>query len=282
MKKRFLAFLLTFVMVLSMTACGTKAPVTVQSVIEAADKAALEAKNMQTSLKVDCAISTTGISMDVNANMDMSLFLDPLKAKASVGLSILGESLTLDVYLVNEEDTWYGYVNMDGSWSKQEIDGVEEMLALMNSSTYLDFGKELADQFTLSEVKENDKNMYKLEGSFNGEYIAAQMEKLKMDEIMSEMDGFSDFDTNIYKELGDIPVVYYIDKSTNEISRMTIDMTDAIQNAVTKTLEMLKDMEGMESIGEITIDKLTAEASCQLDKATDFELPAEAKDAVIN
>lgn len=281
MKKRIMGLFLAFVMVLSITACGTKEPVTVASVLEESAKATAEMKNMNLGMKMAATISAMGVSMNMDFGMDFSILTDPYKAKMSGNINIptLLNS-KLDSYLINKDEKWYNYTNIDGEWTKEEVDKsyMEELLEMTMSATYLEPTESIMDKFTLSEVKEDGKKLYKLEGVITGEDMISDLEKMDLSDDVEELFGsqlYAGMTMNdLYKKIGDISVVYYINQENNYPHKMTMDMKDAFQSIISEIQGAFSEVE---ELGELSIDKLDVEVTFDIDTATDFELPEEAK-----
>lgn len=275
MKKKIIALLLMMVMVLSMSACGTKnGKNSIGDVLTKAQENSTNAKSMDVTGTLKMTMSADGETLDMNIDMNMAIFADPYKAKIDMAIEMgaLGASST-EMYLMPDADKYYTYILADGAWYKQEMDKsvFESSVSAYNSTAYTDILAECEKDFTMSEVEENGKSLYKLEGKLTGESMK------KMVEATGALDQLKDsgIDTSvasIYENAGDLKMVVYIYKDTYEFYKMSMDMKDMMEGIMNST--------STDTSKTVTIDNCTMDMEyTNINSATEFELPEEAKDA---
>lgn len=275
MKKKIIALLLMMVMILSMSACGTKnGKNSIGDVLTKAQENSNNAKNMDVTGTLKMTMSAEGETLDMNMDMNMAIFTDPYKAKIGMTLEMgaLGTQST-EMYLITDADKYYTYILIDGAWYKQEMNkaAFESSVSGYNSTVYTDILAECEKDFTMSEVEENGKSLYKLEGKLTGESMK------KMVEATGALDQLKDsgIDTSVasaYENAGDLKMVVYIYKDTYEFYKMSMDMKDMMESIMNST--------STDASGTVTVDNCTMDMEyTNINSATEFELPEEAKDA---
>lgn len=209
MKK--LKLLLLPIMILSLTACGTKTDTknndnqtnnnTTPNELQAMAEKINSAKSVHLDYKIDMAFKSEGIEMEMPVSMSMDLDNETKLAKAAVTVSILGMNITVNEYMDLTNNIMYLEDPENGTWTKQKTSpmSTSDMIAsFANAKKVDDNDNEYHYQAT---VTPNDfQNNLSLAGSTT--------------------DGLS-----LNK---DVIVNIYVSKSDDEI-RMEADLTDSIE-----------------------------------------------------
>lgn len=282
--KKITAFLLMLVMVLSMVGCGTKneMPKEPADIIKKAQENSKKAKNVEATATADIKMNVAGQAVAVKLDMDMTVFMDPLKAKVDMTMDLgeeLGGKQNVSMYIVKEQDQYVMYMNMAGTWMKQEMDTktIEESLKKDNEK---DMFTTSADQFKI--VESDDKDVTALEATITGEEIKKVVDESGAMDQLDTIPGMDENTKNLVKSmfsgLGDIPIKVTVDNKTTNYKTISMDLKPMMQQLL--DMVMKSNLMGDEKV-EATVD--TCDIAIEYknyDKATDFEVPEEAKNAV--
>lgn len=275
MKKKIIALLLMMVMILSMSACGTKnGKNSIGDVLTKAQENSNNAKSMDVTGTMKITMSADGETLDMTTDMNMAIFTDPYKAKISMtlGMGVLGTQST-EMYLIPDEDKYYTYIQANNEWYKQEMNksAFESSVSGYNSTVYTDILTECEKDFTMSEVEEDGKSLYKLEGKLTGESMKKLIEATgALDQLKDS--GLDTSVASVYENAGDLKIVVYIQKDTYEFYKISMDMKEMMEGIMNNT--------STDASKTVTIDNCTMDMEyTNINSATEFELPEEAKDA---
>lgn len=243
--------------------------------------------DMEMTMNMSMPISDVDGSIDMAMNMDMTVFMDPIKIKSTANMAMDMGNMQLDqplmeMYITMEEDTMSTYVGTyeeDGtiSWVKT-VDGNELYSELMNIEANEELNAaSIKDARFLGLETINNKSLQKFEitTSFDtyNEMMGGYMDMLSASESAEDLMAL-----DMLMNLDDIVFLVYIDESTGEIARYEMDLSELIASMIksmSEELEIPEDELGMLESMEMTIvmDILNINAS------KDFEIPQEALDA---
>lgn len=272
MKKRLLLLSVLFVIVLAAAGCSKEE--TAESVLVKAQENSQKSKSMTVKGAMNMKMSSGDQTVDMKYDMDMSIFNDPYKAKIDIkaDLGSLGNQSTI-AYLVPEGDKFYTYTEFNGNWVKSGMDKADFDKAVTgyDSAAYAKALLECKDDLIISESEADGKECYKLEGTITGDSLKKMIEATNMKEQLTS----TNIEMSIYDNLGDMKLLAYVEKDTFQFYKISMDLKDMMKKA------MESASEAADSGEKVTIDTFTMDMEyIGYDNAEDFELPAEAKDAV--
>lgn len=274
MKKRIIALCLMLVLVFSFAGCGSKEK-TIDEILTAAQKKSQEAKSGDAKATFTLKASSGKETIGMDMNMDMNVFTDPAKLKTVISMNIdagQGDAVNqnMEMYVIQENEEYYTYMSVLGSWMKMKLDKseFEESMNSSNSEAYLNTLTEIKDSLTSSEVEEDGKKLIKLEGTVTGESMKKLIETSGVDDQLSS----ANLDISAYENLGDIQISVYFDKEAETLYKISMDMKNMMQKA----------LEAEAGEEEVAVDECLIEAIYEnFNAGTDFELPEAAKNAVL-
>lgn len=262
------------VLVFSFAGCGSKEK-TIDEILTAAQKKSQEAKSGDAKATFTLKASSGKETIGMDMNMDMNVFTDPAKLKTVISMNIdagQGDAVNqnMEMYVIQENEEYYTYMSVLGSWMKMKLDKseFEESMNSSNSEAYLNTLTEIKDSLTSSEVEEDGKKLIKLEGTVTGESMKKLIETSGVDDQLSS----ANLDISAYENLGDIQISVYFDKEAETLYKISMDMKNMMQKA----------LEAEAGEEEVAVDECLIEAIYEnFNAGTDFELPEAAKNAVL-
>ena len=178
MKKRYglfvvMAFLLSAAV---FAGCGGKEKVTADSLMEevAANMENVDSAHMNLVANIVMGIKQSGISMDLkmDIDMDMEVTNDPAAAhiQADLSMSLMGISMEMESYSVEEAGKLVTYSGTAGEWTRQE-QSLDQKSAGMNAMITGGTSYELQDKTE----KVDGREVYVLNGKVSGKYMEGVM-----------------------------------------------------------------------------------------------------------
>lgn len=272
MKKRLM--LLSVLLIIALAAIGCDGTDDAENVLAKAQENSQKVKNLTAKGTMNMKMSSKDQTVDMNYDMDMVIFSDPYKAKIDMNID-LGELGKQDssIYLMSEDDKFYTYTKLDGAWYKQggmDKEAYEQAINGYDGTAYMEALLECKDSLKISEVDEDGKKCYKLEGTLTGDAMKKMIEATNMKEQLANTGA----DMSVYDNLGDLKIIAFVEKDSYNFYKMSLDMKEMMA----KAMESASKAAGTES-EEVKIDACTMDMEYTgYDNAEDFELPAEAKD----
>ena len=276
----------------------TTEPVDAKALYFAANEKSYDWDNYDIDAKINMEFpDDAGSAQSLEMNMNMTIFMEPLKAKVSASMLIPGmESLGLqqivDMYMTLDEESITQYMSMPGetgepSWVKQTI-AIEMLTDLMkNDEETIAKNKELAKKYTedvkyFGKYTEDGKTLLRLQFTMSGDIYKEVFADISdvMPETATEeeamavemLEGLATMD------IGDLTYIVYIDEATGEMVKMEMDLADMIVSMMSGMTEMLgvpaEEMEVLKSLKAV----MTMEV-LNINSAEDFEIPEEALNA---
>ena len=276
----------------------TTEPVDAKALYFAANEKSYDWDNYDIDAKINMEFpDDAGSAQSLEMNMDMTIFMEPLKAKVSASMLIPGmESLGLqqivDMYMTLDEESITQYMSMPGetgepSWVKQTI-AIEMLTDLMkNDEETIAKNKELAKKYTedvkyFGKYTEDGKTLLRLQFTMSGDIYKEVFADISdvMPETATEeeamavemLEGLATMD------IGDLTYIVYIDEATGEMVKMEMDLADMIVSMMSGMTEMLgvpaEEMEVLKSLKAVMTMEIL-----NINSAEDFEIPEEALNA---
>lgn len=271
--KRTAAFALSAALALSLAACGSGTEKSTGDIATALEKINT-VKNLEATMVMEMDMSVMGQSMETETVMNMTCFNDPMKLKADMTMD-MGEigSFTMNMYAAMDGDNYTVYMNDGSAWSSETVDMsyLQQYDAQESMNLYLESG----DDYTLEGTEEiNGSTANKFTGVIRGdaleEVLAASGATSSLESSVGDLDL-----SELYSDLGDMPITVWVDQESSYPVRYAMDMTELMQGIMEKSMAAAGGEEDIS--GMITMDKMSLVMDCfNFDNATDFEIPAEA------
>ena len=271
--KRTAAFALSAALALSLAACGSGTEKSTGDIATALEKINA-VKSLEATMVMEMDMSLMGQSMETETAMNMVCFNDPMKLKADMTMD-MGElgSFTMNMYAAMDGDNYTVYMNDGSAWTSETVDMsyLQQYDAQESMNLYLESG----DDYTLEGTEEiNGSTANKFTGVIRGdaleEVLAASGATSSLESSVGDLDL-----SELYSDLGDLPITVWVDQESSYPVRYAMDMTELMQG-IMETSMAAAGGEGDIS-GTLTVDKVSLIMDCfNFDNATDFEIPAEA------
>lgn len=241
--------------------CGKKA--TPENLLKDMSERANKADSMVVNLNMEINISDGEDSMGVGLDMDMEAVSDQEIAHATGTMSyeMFGSTFSQDMelYTLQEGDTYVGYVNMDGVWEKTE----EDTSAMPVDAEFV--GSDLADYAEHFELKDelvevNGEECYELTGELSGEIYDEMMDADMLSSLTGA--GLSEEDITGLS----FPCTINIYKESILPAKMTLDMGSAMSSM-------------MEDLGITDVTCVVDMTFLEYDTVDEIVIPDEALDA---
>lgn len=276
----------------TVTGCGTKSvtmPQEPKDIAKLADERTRELDSYELKGTAGIAMDMMGQKVDVDVDLNAVYFKDPMKMKMDMKMVNNDENasedekeMTVSMYFMKEEDNYAMYMGMqsgkeDTQWTKTTMKKDDEnykqlIEALENGGSTTD--DSLFDLYTKAEEQPKDQTM--LELKLTGDKIAEMVEKSGVDTSALESASAS---MEMIKQLGEMPISMGVDNDNVYWKSVSIDLKDMIQGVFDTLKEQYASMLEGQDIS-MTIDKCQMQMTYEnYNKATDFELPEEAKKA---
>lgn len=232
--------------------------------------------DMSTTMKMSMGSDVLNMSMTGKA----TVFQKPMKLKMIMDASFPGmneEKMTIEQYMVQEDQVMTIYQLVQGQWQKMVID--DPALAQMASMDPRENLKLFMDNLTKAEVlgeeQVGDKNTVKIDLVASGKIFDQILEDTAGQALGLGNDLLS---TDILAKIGDLRYTVWIDKATLETVKCQMDLSENMQNlgkAMAEDPNMPAEMKDIFSDVEMTMEYTVLNHN----KAQDFTIPEEAKNA---
>lgn len=293
--KRALAALSALTLTLSLTACGgggqqstgdsgTDAMTPAERVAAAEEKmSALTSLSIDMTQDIGMSFTMADQSQELNMStkMQMDVIQEPLKAKGTMQIDMgeeLGGAQDVELYIMSADDTANVYMQMNGQWVKQSVSEAElaQLDAAESLELYLDSAADFAEVGT-EQIGGADAT--KFTGVIKGDKLYDVIEESGVLSSLGQTgtDVSEDTIKSMLSELGDLPMSVWINADGYPV-QYEMDMSQMIDSILQKALEM----EGAADQGmTMTVSKAAMSLTCSnFDAVADFDLPAEAQNAV--
>ncbi len=201
---------LVVAMVFLFTGCGKK--LSDAEIIDNAGKQMKELSNYAMTMDIQMGIKSSGLEMSIPFTIDLELDNQSKLGYMKLVAEILGISITSESYMdasTNPNVTYTKEVMAD-TWTKkysEDADEFDDIVSITENSE------------NIEKKESNDKNIL---------YYQVTITKEKMQELLNESMSTVESDTETYTIDGDVIVDLYIDKKTNYITKMEMDLLDVI------------------------------------------------------
>lgn len=272
----------------TIASCGTKTltmPQEPKDIAKLASERTAELDSYELKGTAGIAMDIMGEKVDIDIDLNAVYFKDPMKMKMDMKMVNNDENasedekeMTVSMYFMKEEDNYAMYMGEDDSWTKttmskddEQYKDLIEMLDKGMTSTDDTF----SDLYTKAEEQPKDQTM--LELKITGEKLAEEIEKSGVDTSTLVSAGAS---MDMIKQFGEIPISMGVDNDNIYWKSVSIDLKDIIQGVLDTVIEQYKAMLGTGQEITMKVDECQMQITYDnYNKATDFELPEEAKNA---
>lgn len=273
--RKILVALLALLFLVATTATATEK--TPGEIVIESQQYVAEASNYTADMEMTFGLTSDDFSMAVTMNGSMAVFTDPLKAHCVMEMSMMGQDISIDQYMIQDGDvvTTYANTSMGGEsmgWVEQDVE-MESALSQYDIQKNLEIYAQSADSFVLEGEEEVNGVMAQC---FSG---VISMEGLGdiMDDMMGSL-GISTDEEAVVQIVVDaiassdgIPVMIWIDPETTATLRYSMDMTDMMDTMMTSLMDTMVD-EPM----NLVVDECTMIMDIvDLNETEDFDIPDE-------
>lgn len=279
----------------------TTEPVDAKAVYFAANEKSYNWKNYDIkatiNISMDVPDDTGSVQpMNMNMKMDMTVFMNPFKAKIKTLMPLTEEILQpfMEMYMTVDEKGLTQYMGMNDNtgeftWLKQTMKNDMLSELMKNDIQTIKKNEELIKKYTKDVnyfgkyTDETGKTLLRLQYTISGdiykelfgEYSEVMPEPANEQEAMAiEMiKSFANID------MGDLTYIIYIDEATGEMAKMEMDLGDMIASMMSGMTEILGEMppEAMEVLNSLKATMVME--ILNINSAEDFEIPKEALNA---
>ena len=231
--KKFLIVTFAVLTVLTFTGCEKKYEKSKLKPEEALTKAQESAKEVENyKLAMNMLVEATAsegnqsIDMDMKVNYEGTYDEKNKTGHMSMGVEILGFKEKAEMYILTDEasKTTTVYTEVNNAWVKETSPAVE------NSNKVLSLEDLISEGFDVKEI-DPDKNNYNYEITINNDTLKKIMSATDTNESTSE----------ILKNItGNIKLLYSLDRETYQVSRIYMDLTEALNNLNLEGVEYKK------------------------------------------
>ncbi len=266
MMKRWIAVVLSAILAISLVACGSKKSNDGEKVIAAMEKMST-AQSYNSTMKTEVQMQVSEIGkMEVSMDMDMSCFVEPMKAKVDMKINMLGQGMDMSMYMQEKDGKYEVYVQNGGEWLSTEMsmEEIGQMDAKASLQLYVDSSK----SFSFAGTEEiNGYKADRYDGLIEGEAIQKAMSN------MANTPGFNlkdmGLDEDVFKKMGKLPISIWVDQESGYPVYYSMDMS----GFVNQIMKQLMDRTGTEDV-EVKTDKMEITMSfSDFNAVPDFEMP---------
>ena len=279
----------------------TTEPMDVKAIYFAANDKSYNWDNYDIKASIDMSIDIpdeTGNvqAMNQNMKMDMTFFMNPMKAKIKVLMPLSDEILQplIEMYMTIDKDTLTQYIGMNDEtgelqWMKQTMENDLFADLMKNDAETTKKNKEMSEKYTkdvkyFGKYTEDGKTLLKLQYILSGDIYK---------EIFSENSEVMPEPTNEQEamvaemlknfaaiDMGDLIYIIYIDEATGEMVKMEMDLGDMIGSMMSGMTEILGEEMPPEAIEMLkSIEAFMVMEITNINSAVDFEVPEAALNA---
>lgn len=294
--KRILAALAALTLSLSLTACGgggqsntadggsNDTPTAAEQVAAAAEKLSAAGSvsiNMAQDIGMTVTVSDQSQDINMSTTMAMDLVQQPLKAKGTMEVDMgedYGGTQNMNLYLFNEDDTTNLYMQVGSQWVKQSVDADD--LGQYNTSEALELYLDSAVDFAEAGTEQiSGADATKFTGVIKGDKLYDVIEESGVLDSLGQTGTAVSEDElkQMLSNLGDLPMSVWVNADGYPV-QYEMDMKQMIDSILQNALEQ----ENAADQGvTMTVSKAAVTITCSnFDGVEDFELPAEAQNAV--
>jgi len=236
-------------------------------------------KSYDLDMKINMKAAVDQETVDMSITSKSTVFQNPLKMKTVMETTIPGliDKMEIEQYMIQQDQKITLYQQVMGQWQKMVFDepAMADMLSVDPKENLQLFMDNLVKAESLGEEKIGERNTLKI-GLVASSKIFEDVFKQTAGSSFS-MDN-DIFNADLLTKIGDMNYTIWIDKSTLEIVKCQMDLTQNMRNladALSQEQEGAAEMKEVFKNMEISVEYSVSNQ----DKAQDFTLPAEALNA---
>jgi len=269
-------FLISFIF----TACGTKDLTkgkTAEEILKDVYTKMAEVKNYDMNIKMNMNVEPPEQEpVNINLQGQATVFQKPMVMKMSMIMDVKGKKKNFQQYMEQNEGGMTIYQKIDDQWSKMALNdpAFSEMMNMDPSQNVKLYLENLKRAEILSDEKVGEKEIVKLEMILSSKIYDEMLQQMPGGNLTGQLP----FNSDILSKIGDIKGKIWVDKATLDIVKVTVDMTENMQNfgkALAENGGLPEEAAAMFSNMEISVEY----EMLNQNKAVEFTIPEEAKNA---
>lgn len=274
------ALLLALVMVFTLAACGGgDGGGSTDDVMKTAQEALSKVESMSYEMNMTMNMSAGGQSIESETVGKIQYISDPLTMSMNMNMDMgVQGSAEIQMYAEQSGDEVVMYMTPDGTnWGKQTLLDAEQ-LEQYNAQDSMNLYLGSINSFKEAGTEQvNGKDAVKYEGTISNDELSEVMETAGTADSLTQLGITEDQISEMYADLGDLPVQVWIESESGLPVKYEMDMTDMMQKLMDKVVETMgEDAAGM----TITIDKVfVSMVLSDFDAVGEIVIPEEAKNA---
>lgn len=276
--KKWLAFALVVMFMVSMTACGGNGGNSTEDVMKAAQDALNEVSSMRYDMVMDMNLSAGGQTVESKTTGQIAYNADPLamEMQMTVDMGAQGK-VDMLMYAGQEGDDLVMYMSDGANWGKQTLTDAAQ-LEQYNAQDSMEIYLENIDSFQEAGTEQvNGSDAVKYEGVIANDALNDVMAASGMEEQLAQYGLSGEEAAAIYQDLGDLPVAIWIDAESNLPVKYEMDMTAMMQTIMTK---MFENMDMAAEDVDLTVDNMFISMTLyDFNNVGEIQIPEEAKAA---
>lgn len=273
-----------------MTGCGKKSDEEILlSSVSVLNKAKSFEADTTLAGKMSMKFQEESQDMDMKMSMKQVQFNEPLKAKVTMDMEMLGQKTSVECYVQKDGDKYASYVGTGGAWQKVVMDNLDEAMKSSGMDMTAQFAED-ASKYTKKEDKtEGEKTYLTYEYTISGDEMKGVVAGLmsSMGSALPAEDSKKIEDT-ISEAIGSLSYVLWIDRESETIYRAECSMAAMMENLLKVVFKSMGESQDSDSMGvaeamsqiDISVPEMNMVMTYKnMDKATDFDIPKEALEA---
>lgn len=276
----------------TVTACGTKSvsmPQEPKDIVKLATERTNALDSYELKGTMGIGLEASGQKIDIDVDMNAIYFKEPMKMKMDMTMKNNSDSvsddqkeMTVSMYFMKEDENYVMYTNAEDKWSKvtmkKDDEEYKQLVEMLDKGLAGDASQEnpFADLYKKADEQPKDQTMLDL--SITMDKVLEEAKK------MGALDQYTKDEQNatvlaqaegILKQFGEFKISMGVDNDNVYWKSFTIDWKDTIQNGINSIMAMMGGSDMKVAVNKCDMN-MTYE---NYNKATDFELPEEAKNA---
>lgn len=270
------------IMTFAMTACnkggGASGSKNIEEILKATQKNMQETESMTYDMVQEMGMKVMGMEMNMVMDLKVEQINSPmaLKLEGHADVGALG-SYDITMYMEEEGDGVVLYSGMDFGdgemfWMKQKEEINSAAVSQYSADASLEMYMDSASNFKEAGTEDvNGTKATKFEGTITGDAISKVVSSAGVGEQVGlDLEEYAD----LFKDSGDIQVIFWIDTDKEVLVKYQIDMSEVLNNMMTKLAEHEAEMEDV----TVEISKMISTATVTgMNNVSEIVIPEEAK-----
>lgn len=280
-------WLLLFVLICTLILAGCAGPKdltagkTAEQIIEESFDKWYELESYDMDMVTNMKMSMGQEVIDMSMTGKITTFQKPMKMKMVMDVTIPGmeQAMTMEQYMVEEEQKVIIYQHIEDTWQKMVLDdpAMVELMSMDPRDNLKLFMDNIVKAEILGEEKIGDRNTLKIVIVSSGKIFEQLFQETAGNTL-----GITDdiFDADLLSKIGDMNYLIWIDKATLETVKCYMDMSENMKNIGNILAEQENIPDSDELIEVFSNMEMSLEYSVlNQNKVQDFTIPEEAKNA---